>query len=288
MTGRTGNFSNHHMDKTLILIVIYKARLEECRAFRSLSENRAAITAPHEVVAYNNSPEVAQEGDACRVVAGRGNDMLAKAYNAGLAIAREEGCGWLLLMDQDTEFTAEYFREASRFVADPDGCDAAVPSIVAGGKVASPTRYNPAVGPYLVARPVLKPGRCEGFVTAFNSGAILRVSALEGLGGFNEEYPLDALDNWYFHHLCKAGHPILLLDCVLRQDLSLCNPESISPARYKSVMNSAIRFAKSIGPLALLGWKARAAARCIVQLLSHRKRKLLPLTFKYLFVNELK
>jgi len=276
------------MDRTLILIVIYKTRLEECRAFRSLSRNRAGITVPHEVVAYNNSPEVPQEGGACRIVAGKGNDMLAKAYNAGLAIAREEGCGWILLMDQDTEFTPEYFREASRFVADPQGCDAAVPSIVAGGKVASPTRYNPVVGPYLVAHPVLTPGRCEGFVTAFNSGAILRVSAMEALGGFNEEYPLDALDNWYFHHLCRRGNRILLMDCSLVQELSLCNPESISPQRYKSVMNSAIRFAKSLGTVALLGWKARAAARCIVQLLSPKKRKLLPFTFKYLFVNELK
>lgn len=276
------------MSKLLIFIVIYKSRLEECNAFTSTLRNAETISVPHEIIAYNNSPEIGQEAKHCLIMNGKGNDMLAKAYNAGLRMAREKNCEWMLLMDQDTPFCADFFRETCHFIENPCGCDMAVPIIEAGGKVASPTYYHPVVGPYLSSNPLTQTGRYEKYLTAFNSGAVLRVGALEGLGGFNEEYPLDALDNWYFHHLRENGHRTYVMKCRLKQDLSLSNPSEMSVARYKSIMNSAIRFAKSIGWVALLGWKVRAVARCAIQLASPPKRKFAPLTFKYLFVNKIK
>lgn len=276
------------MNKLLIFAVIYKAKAQDCIAFSSLMQHRDHITVPHKIVVYNNSPEIEQTDDRCSFVNGKGNDMLAKAYNAGIAIAKAEGCEWILLMDQDTPFGKNYFEKACHFIENAGDCDMAVPTIMAGGKVASPTYYHPTIGPYLITTPLTKIGKSEKYVTAFNSGAVLRVSAIEELGGFNEEYPLDALDNWYFHNLRKNGHFTHVMDCQLTQNLSLNNPSEISITRYKSIMNSALRFAKSIGWVAVLGWKIRAVPRCIIQLITPSKRKLFPLTFKYLFVNEIK
>ncbi|MCQ2217729.1 MAG: hypothetical protein MJZ33_04490 [Paludibacteraceae bacterium] len=276
------------MKRLLIFVVIYKAKVEDCVAYTTLMQNEGDIRIPHTIVVYNNSPEIEQTDNRCRIVNGMGNDMLAKAYNVGLSIAKEEGCEWILLMDQDTPFCKDYFKSACQFIESPNGCDMAVPTIIAGGKIASPTYYNPIIGPYLITNPITEIGKYEKYLTAFNSGAILRTSAIEEIGGFNEEYPLDALDNWYFHNLRKKNHYTYIMDCQLKQNLSLNNPSGISIARYKSIMNSAIRFAKSIGWVALLGWKVRAVARCFIQLMTPSKRRLFPITLKYLFVNEIK
>ena len=51
-------------------------------------------------------------------------------------------------------------------------------------------------------------------VMAINSGAFIRVSFLDEIGGFNNQFPLDFLDHWLFHEIYANGKKVWVLDTV--------------------------------------------------------------------------
>jgi GT2 family glycosyltransferase len=145
------------------------------------------------------------------------NPGLAAAYNAALQQAGEQGCQWLLLLDQDTTVTASYLHEALS-VATATPADALVPRLVHGTTVVSPF-YPAAQGPVRPIAHTLR-GISAHPLQAFNSGSILRVSAMQALGGFDTAFPLDYLDHATFAALQNKGSRIHVLDAELRHDLS--------------------------------------------------------------------
>ena len=79
---------------------------------------------------YNNSPEFEiPSSNDYNVYVPQENKMLAGAYNYALSEASKVGYEWLLLLDQDTELTREYFIELCQFVnsSDSDNYDIAIP-----------------------------------------------------------------------------------------------------------------------------------------------------------------
>ena len=56
---------------------------------------------------------------------------------------------------------------------------------------------------------------------AFNSGAVLRLSALDEIGGFDESFPLDYLDHTTFRQLQRKEHSVYVLHSTLAHELSV-------------------------------------------------------------------
>ncbi len=240
--------------RMLAIVVLYRLPPEESPALRSLEAARDADPRLHESISlllWDNSPGNRHPPPH---LAGQyhhdpSNPGLAAAYNAALRQADELGCQWLLLLDQDTTVTAFYLHEALS-VAGATRADALVPRLAHGTTVVSPF-YQAAQGPVRPIANTLR-GIAKQPLQAFNSGAVLRVSAMESLGGFDTAFPLDYLDHATFAALQHAGGSIHVLGAELRHELSTNTQAALDDnalCRQVDILAAERRFIATYGTL---------------------------------------
>jgi GT2 family glycosyltransferase len=220
------NPSESGVKSILAVIVLYKVPAEQSASFQSMRHLLASdpqVAAAVDWIVCDNTPYEQPRPPAFDDLYSRDptNPGLAKCYNLALREAQSRKIPWLMVLDQDTTVTAEYLQEAlavARNLLDRTDAVAIVPRLANRGNVCSP-HYVPFMGP---ARPI-DPGVvgiAPDPLCVFNSGAILRVNALETIGGFPAEYPLDYLDHATFTPLQKAGGKLYILRSTLSHDLS--------------------------------------------------------------------
>lgn len=174
------------------------------------------------------------------------NGGVASAYNLGIKRAQEQGAAWLLLLDQDSqippEFISELFR-CMRLCQSQDNIAAIVPRIVGESGVLSPKTVR--LGYLSNIRKQAK-GVLGREVSAINSGAAVRVSFVQLLGGFDSFYWLDYLDHWLFRSIYRRGKEVFLSDSSLSHDLSV-ESGSMSVSRYANILNAEAHFIEHEG-----------------------------------------
>jgi GT2 family glycosyltransferase len=183
------------------------------------------------------------------------NAGLARAYNAALAHAQAQGSTWILLLDQDTRLSAQYLDElldASEALKSSTDVGAIVPKIWAGTRLYSPEapflwqiRRQFSNRHHSVEENVT--GIVAEPLTAYNSGAALRVSALEQMGGFPEDFWLDYLDHAVFQRLRLDGKHLWVMRTVLQQNLSHMDLNAVPMSRHWSVLAAQTRFVLQFG-----------------------------------------
>lgn len=284
--------SNMMPNRIQIIIVLYKTILQESISYQSFKKYCASLTVPYTLLIYNNSPEVTIPlSTEYTLINATSNRYLQGAYSEALQLAQQNKADWLLLLDQDTALTAEYFSSISNFLYQDNATDycAAVPNLCQESIHLSPCCYPKWVGPFWQS--YLKPytnkiaeERKSEIYMAFNSATLLSVSAICQVGGFDEQYPLDMLDYRYFYQLHLQGGKMYVLDTVLQQKLSLLSIEdSMSIERYKSYLSSCLRFAKQLSVRCVLLYKLRLCRTIAAQLLKKSKRKFLKYSIVHLF-----
>ncbi len=224
--------------RILAVVVLYKESPEESVATQALLQTlreEPRLSQKFSLLLYDNSPEpqtplpsslpVTYEHDAS-------NRGLAYAYNYALKRAAELQIEWLLLLDQDTGVTREYLMEAAELVAS-EGKEARVaafaPRLIGVKGLRSPSLIFLDMVRRQVTfrnrRPMVAPddafGLQEQRFAAFNSGAIVRVSAIQAIGGFPEEFWLDFLDIAVFHELHAKGYRLYIMRTSLSHSLSV-------------------------------------------------------------------
>ena len=213
------------------------------------------------VIIYDNSPQ--QQG--CEVAGNfpvsvlykhdPTNPGLATAYNFALGKACENEHEWLLLLDQDTPVTYGFLTEliacAKTLRLQPQ-VGAIVPKLLVDGKIYSPLahfidhlrhqyrRSNNAVSKQIV-------GLQDGRLTAYNSGAALRVLALQSIGGFPQEYWLDYLDHAVFHALFVRGYRTYVLRTEIKHDASQAAMGRVPAWRQRNLLLAQSRFVQQTG-----------------------------------------
>jgi GT2 family glycosyltransferase len=251
----------------LAVIVLYGRTVEKSESFCTLISAFAAdreLAENFSVIVHDNSPDPQSPGSqsldaapACRLeyVHDGQNGGLAPAYNYALAAARREGAGWLLLLDQDTSLSLDYLRELdglARSLAGRDDVGAIVPKLVANGVIYSPEAnflYQMRHQFRKVRHPIepdavgVQPIR----ISAYNSGAAIRVSALAAVGGFPAEYWLDYLDHAVFHALSRHGYALCVMQASLEQRLSHMDVNDVPHWRHRNVLTAQTRFVVSNG-----------------------------------------
>ena len=230
------------------VLVLYGMRADESTCFRSLAKalTTVGLAERFRLLLWDNSP-IASEAPAFVLPVEYQHDPrnggVAAAYNAGLQRARHHGSDWILLLDQDTALTPDYLAELAAAMCEaPAGVAAIVPRLTQGGQTHSPQRL-----PRLSHRPL--PEETSGIlpmkVSAFNSGAAIRVSALKR---FPERYWLDFLDHAVFHELQAAGGCIYLLHARLEHRLSTQRlGDEASLGRYRNVLQAERDFYREYG-----------------------------------------
>ncbi len=231
----------------LAIVVLYGMTADESPAFRSLRHLLEAGAAEFEVMVFDNTPYEQPRPNAFSGIYQHdaANPGLATAYNFALRRARQRGLQWLLLLDQDTTVTSAYLLEIGAELGGlQPGICALVPQLMRGSSILSPLipPFSPAgeIGHGVSARAL----------HYFNSGALLRVSALEGVGGFPQDFPLDYLDHATFHLLQASGGQVHVLQAQLAHSLSQDEAAADHDAqarRHAGILRAAARFYRRFG-----------------------------------------
>jgi GT2 family glycosyltransferase len=273
--------------KLTIVVVFYKQAIEESKTFRTLKQSLLPIGSQlTELVLYDNSPEKQEfsdqkyEGIPITYFHDSRNLGIATAYNYALAAARENGSEWLILLDHDTEITAEYLEQVMNMDEKNTDIAAVVPKINSENQLISPV-YSHSLRPLQGEKPVS--GIQDKPVMAINSGALIRVDFLNEIGGFNEDFPLDYLDHWLFHEVYAKGYKVRLLDVTLEHELSVMDYSRVSLARYQSILESEIKFFRNYQQDLYKSYRIQLAKRFLKQVLTVKNKKIALYTLRRLF-----
>jgi GT2 family glycosyltransferase len=235
--------------RILAVVVLYKQKPSASVTVATLARALESDCADCAVLVYDNSTEdnsAASDAAAQAVPSGfryktaPANHGLLGAYEAALEQARAEGYDWLLTLDQDTALPENFFSAIGpgiRAAAKDHRIAAIVPHLAEGAQLLSPAYVG-------LTRTTPMPASFSGVPTrearAFNSAALLRVEALDAIGGFDPCFWLDHLDSWLHHQLYLHGWRIYVLDSVhLEHHFSLLNyKERVTLAHFQNFLTA--------------------------------------------------
>ena len=239
----------------LAVMVLYKRTPEESETFTSLHgllQKRPDLAGAMSLLVYDNSP-IAQEIPllpiATRYITDTDNGGLVPAYNVGLRLADEVGAEWLLLLDHDTLLTEAYLTELISTVPDVEaGVCALLPKLVREGQ------EDRVISPHFIPRLTHQGidttfrGAAMEELSAFNSAAALRVSAVKAIGGFPTKHSIEFLDHTVFRQLQMSGGKIWVMGSSLPHQHSATELDGgVSLERYKNILYAERDFYKNWG-----------------------------------------
>ncbi|SEC35766.1 hypothetical protein [Terriglobus roseus] len=250
------------------VLVLYRMRLQDSGTYNAW--NAAGFSATADLMVCDNTPGTPGAPPADfqgPYLAQPENPGLAKSYNLALQRASQNGATWLMLLDQDTHLTADYFEEVGRRaaeLADDEGVVAIVPKLVENGMVQSP--HMGICTKTWTPLPLNASGLLENRGQhIYNSGALMRVSSLIAIGGFPEDFWLDYLDHAVFHLLREHGGRVFLMNASILHTLSSnAAPEPNSPAylaRHANGLAAEALYYRRYGTPEELRWYRRKLLR---------------------------
>jgi len=279
------------MDKLITLvIVVYEMRIIESPTIMSLVKISKNYNFNNVcVIIYDNSRKKQEEFSNLSFeflyIHDETNGGLCAAYNYALQYSIENEIKWLMLLDQDTYLTLEYYEKAistcqKLFYIDDVVC--ILPRTVTESyHLISPTKvsiwgWGQGIGDIV--------GTCSISITGINSGTLLRTSFMSLLGGFNIDFKLDMLDHWYFFEIFKMGLKVYVLDISMVHSLSVSQFSSISKSRYISILDSEVLFMKKFKSKKSINiYMFRLLIRFFKQIMTLRNKEIAMLTLKSAF-----
>jgi GT2 family glycosyltransferase len=282
--------SSTHRTRIFAVVVLYQQRPSASMTVATLARALKNARIDCGVLVYDNSaePEAAAETMPAefRYQAAAMNRGLLGAYEAALDRVRTEGYEWLLTLDQDTALPEDFFAAIEpglRAAKDDPRIGAIVPHLAEGERLLSPayvglcrTRPLPASFAGVPAREA----------RAFNSAALLRVEALDAIGGFDPCFWLDHLDCWLHHQLYLHGRRMYVLDSVhLEHQLSLLNyKERLSIERLRNFLAAESAYFDLYGSsVASAAYSLQLAGRLVKQVLRGETRQVWRATWSALW-----
>lgn len=208
----------------LAVLVLYRERLDECPAFRSLDAGLAALGGTLELLVYDNSPAPGPAPAASSArwerhhVHDPSNPGVSRAYRTGARLARERGKRWLLLLDQDTWFPPDALPKYLESVERHPGIPLFAPVLRAAGRTISPCGYRLKRGV-----PLDRIGAGEQPLagrSVLNSGLWIAVDDYLAVGGHDERLRLDFADHEFIERFKRRHDVFVVVDVVCEHGLS--------------------------------------------------------------------
>jgi GT2 family glycosyltransferase len=248
------------LNEIFIVLVLYKKNLNNSETISCLVEIKEFN---FQILIYDNSPDSQYTNEYfayynlnVHYVSNTDNPGLSTAYNYALKQANLENKKWLLLLDQDTRLTAEYFNEFSKLILSNNSIVSIIPRVnnFYNDKPISPSKMFFG----MFCRPLnIESGIISKNITAINSGTFLNINFLNEINGFNNLFKLDYLDHWYFREIHKRNYSVYLMNTFILQELSVGSNYSnrISIERYISLIYSQLRYVSLQGKFNLFIFK---------------------------------
>jgi GT2 family glycosyltransferase len=239
---------NSFLEELCVVLVIYKIKINESPAYRSLTGALETCSKSVSLFIYDNSPtqqeipidphwQIHYQSDAS-------NPGVSKAYNMGFKYAKAANKRWLLLSDQDTDFPNnafnEYFRGTEKFRS-----PVTVPVLVDRSGIVSPFKFyfgggqrqkKIVMGSALLVR--------EFFFT--NSGMLISTECFENVNGYDEQFRLDYSDIDFVLRLRNKTEYFVLADFECRHDLTTTNStfSEVLIGRFRNYIRASREFRK--------------------------------------------
>lgn len=231
------------MCNVLFIIVLYNCTQEQCQPLLLLQKELHQDEYNRCVYLRDNTHD---------------NHFLARTYNEGVTIAQQRGLQGIVLVDQDSQFTSEFINYIRGLKTLTDRV--IVPNIFMGERRLSPFFISIRWGIWWDRQ--MKP--TEGhYLSAINSGTIIPLNVCERVGGFNEDYPLDGLDHWFFYQCRQLNITVQIVPIKIQHSFAILSEQFVNKARYNSILSSEFRLAKMIGYQAQIGYRLRLLLRGI-------------------------
>ena len=279
----------------LMVVVLYRTTFEASKTLAGLTQaiqEDPTLLRGFDLLVWDNSPapiESALLPFPFRYHHARQNEGVAGAYNGAARMAREQSAAWLLLLDHDTSVTGDFLRSLRHHAEEAGGDEgiAAIAPFLYGGERAGKFVVSPRL--WRFARHVALPRPAAAYTErrllfAANSGTLVRVSALEAIGGYSSRFWLDYSDIYVFQRFHERGFGVRIAgDLALEHEVAMLDYDSrMSPARYATYLAAESAFLDLYrGPLERLLHLLRLTARVV------RQRRFADGTFSRMTVHEL-
>jgi rhamnosyltransferase len=133
----------------------------------------------------------------CTYISNNGNQGIANALNVGAKLATEAGATWLLTMDQDSKFEPRQFSQLIEYTTKLDD------------------KITGLVSPFHKTKIAIEPKtEIDEVLTTMTSGNLISLYAWKAIGGFDEDYFIDAVDWDYCLRLTSGNFKVLRLNTV--------------------------------------------------------------------------
>ncbi|HZD75733.1 MAG TPA: hypothetical protein VE218_01930 [Acidobacteriaceae bacterium] len=266
---------SHAAVRALAVVVLYRRPFAGSRTLAGLAQafaEDASLSEQLDVLVWDNSPTMLEARSlpfAFTYQHAARNEGVSGAYNAAAIVAEQRGCAWLLLLDDDTSVTAEFLRGIlghAAQVAEDERIAAVAPFLYAGTFCMSPRLWR-------FARHVPLPRPAHPYsetraIFAANSGTLMRVRALEAIGGYSARFWLDYSDIEVFHRLQQHGLSVRIAgDLRLEHEMAMLDYDRrMTPARFAIFLAAESDFMDLYrGPLERGMHLLRLAARVVRQ-----------------------
>jgi rhamnosyltransferase len=133
----------------------------------------------------------------CIYINNQGNKGIANALNVGAKLAMDDGATWLLTMDQDSRFEPGEFLKLIEYTTRLDD------------------KTTGLVSPFHKTKISVEPKtETDEVLTTMTSGNLISLYAWDTIGGFDEDYFIDAVDWDYCMRLTSAKFKVIRLNTV--------------------------------------------------------------------------
>lgn len=207
-----------------VVCVLYNNYVEQSVSLNSLFDLSAENDNVRIIIVDNSTNEEfieanraqAKNYNGVRYICNNGNLGLSKSYNKAIA-SIEDDSYWVMLSDDDTEFSMDYLRNVCTEIEKADA------SVLAGiiktpdGAVLSPMMNNSV---FSSKKPVTVCGIHDN-IFCINSGLVIKSDILRSIGPFSEDLFLDMIDYWFMDSLKEHGlNRIKVLEGAVCQQFS--------------------------------------------------------------------
>lgn len=234
----------------LAILVVYGHSASQSSSWQSLQATKAGRQMRWLV--FDNSPNPAAEPlpDAYYEHHPE-NPGVSAAYLRGAALATEWGCHWLLLLDQDSCFPADWFEQYGQALEAHPNATLLVPGVPAGNAWMSPAKYYWHRG-WLNAPMQPGPFLLQNYAP-INAGMLIRLDAYLACGGHSAQVQLDFSDFAFLNRFQKQNPTAVLTNSTLQHSLSGIEEAGfdLRIKRFRIYCRDAAAFARTGGPA---GW----------------------------------
>jgi GT2 family glycosyltransferase len=258
-------------EQVLVVVVLYSDKDEPCISLKTLMAHPEAPKMAWLIWDNHPLPDMLPQlenwmsesaplgGVRWHYEAHPDNPGLSHAYlsasDKGIAL----GCTWMLMVDQDTHFPADWWDVYSRSVnEEPTGL--LVPQLYSAGMCISPAVHGMGI-----SRPNPRPIAGEINLYRYmpvNSGMMIRIADYKRCGGHLPWVRLDFSDTAFIYRLRATGTRAMVVPVVCKHGLSGLEPGSyaVRLKRFGQYCRDARAWAKTEGPVVHLTFLATARA----------------------------